>query len=138
MHNYTPLATRAAHNEYVCDKCGHTLLFQSARDPYASQGKFKKRVNYACGLLGHRVHAVATGSKTTEYACLCGHPFIKASATLRMIRHPPACVLLGHFVTLNQIRGDWAEYVCRRCGHPFCFKFAAVDPIDSDTAVGTL
>jgi predicted RNA-binding Zn-ribbon protein involved in translation (DUF1610 family) len=121
-HHYVPIATRAAHHEYICEKCGHSLLFESARDPYEGSIRFKKRVNYACGLFGHHVHVVATGLKATEYACQCGHSFVKTQAALTMIRHPLACVLLGHLVTANQIRGHWAEYTCRRCGHPFYFK----------------
>ena len=121
-HHYVPIATRAAHHEYVCEKCGHPLLLELDRDLYASQSKFNKRVNYACGLLGHRVHVVTTGSKATEYACLCGHSFVKAQAGFTVIRHPLACVLLGHLVVANEIRGQWAEYVCQRCGHPFYFR----------------
>lgn len=131
-HHYILVARRAAHHEYVCEKCGHPLLFESARDPYASQGKFRKRVDYACGLLGHRVHVVAAGVKATEYACLCGHSFVKAQRSLTVIRHPLACVLLGHFVTLNEIRDKWAEFICRRCGHPFCFRLAASAGFESD------
>ncbi len=131
-HYYDPIATRAAHHEYVCEKCGHSLLLELARDSYAGMGKFRKRVSYACGLFGHRVHVVATGSKATEYACLCGHSFVKAQRALKLIRHPLACVLLGHFVAINQIRDDWAEYVCRRCGHPFYFRLAAFSQIESD------
>ena len=124
-HCYVPIATRAAHHEYVCEKCGHSLLFELARDPYAGHGKFKKRVSYGCGLFGHRVHVVTTGSNATEYACRCGHPFVKAEGTFTVIRHPLACVLLGHCVIANEIRGHWAEYVCRRCGHPFYFRQGA-------------
>jgi DNA-directed RNA polymerase subunit RPC12/RpoP len=123
-HHYVPIAMRAAHHEYVCEKCGHPLLLESARDPYAGHGEFKKAVSYACGLFGHRVHVVAAGSKSTEYACLCGHSFVKGEGALTLIRHPLACVLLGHFVAANEIRGGWAEYVCRRCGHPFYFRLA--------------
>ena len=124
-HHYVPIAKRAAHNEYVCGKCGHPLLFESARDPYLSHRKFSKRVSYGCGLFGHRVHVVATRSKATEYACRCGHSFVKAKGFLKVIRHPLACVLLGHFVAANESRGSWAEYVCRRCGHPFYFRLDA-------------
>jgi DNA-directed RNA polymerase subunit RPC12/RpoP len=121
-HHYVPMATRAAHHEYVCEKCGHPLLFELSRDPYAGRGKFKKRVSYGCGLFGHRVHVVTAGSKASEYACRCGHSFVKAQGAFTVIRHPLACVLLGHFVIANEIRGQWAEYVCRRCGHPFYFR----------------
>jgi DNA-directed RNA polymerase subunit RPC12/RpoP len=123
-HHYVPIATRAAHHEYLCGKCGHSLLFELARNPHPSHSGFEKRVSYGCGLFGHRVHIVATRSNATEYACLCGHSFIKAQRALTMIRHPLACVMLGHFVSVNEIRGDWAEYVCHRCGHPFYFELA--------------
>lgn len=131
-HHYEPMATRADHHEYVCEKCGHSLLFELASDSYARLSNFRKRVSYACGLFGHRVHVVATGSRTTEYACECGHPFVKTPGALTLIRHPLRCVLLGHFITLHEIRGDWAEYVCHVCGHPFCFRFAAFTQVESD------
>ncbi len=129
-HHYVAVASRAAHNEYVCERCGHPLLFESADDPYSSHDKFNKRVNYACGLLGHRVHVVETGSKATEYACRCGHSFLKAQRSLTIIRHPLTCVVLGHFITVNQIRGEWTEFVCLRCGHPFCFKLTACGQLE--------
>lgn len=132
-HHYSQFASRAGHNEYVCERCGHPLLFELACDPYAKHAQFKKRVNYACGLLGHRVHVVETRFETTEYACRCGHSFIKAQRALTLIRHPLTCVVLGHFLTINQIRDEWAEYICFRCGHPFCFALAASDPLESDS-----
>lgn len=121
-HHYLARGTRAQHNEYVCERCGHTLLFPLESDPYSSHNKFNKKVDYVCGLLGHHVHVVKQRSKATEYACRCGHPFLKAQADLKMIRHPISCVLLGHYITVNDTRDAWAEYVCLRCGHPFCFK----------------
>jgi len=123
-HHYVPVARRAAHNEYVCERCGHPLLFAVARDPYSSDSKFKKKVNYGCGLFGHRVHVVRTETDMTEYACRCGHSFVKRQSDLTVIRHPLACVLMGHLVSINEIRGGWAEYLCLRCGHPFCFRLA--------------
>ena len=131
-HHYVPVARRAAHNEYVCERCGHPLLFELARDPYSGHDKFKKKVNYICGLFGHRVHVVGTRSKTTEYACRCGHSFVKAQRALNVIRHPLSCVILGHFVTVNEVRGEWTEYVCVRCGHPFCFRLATGSQLESD------
>lgn len=122
-HQYVPIARRSRHNEYVCKRCGHPLLLEVARDPYDSNEKFKKRVNYACGLLGHRVHVVETGAKATEYACRCGHSFLKKETALELIRHPLSCMLLGHYLIVNQLRGEWMEYVCFRCGHPFCFSW---------------
>jgi DNA-directed RNA polymerase subunit RPC12/RpoP len=124
-HHYIPVGRRADHNEYVCERCGHPLLFKSAFDPYSRHNQFKKKVSYLCGLFGHRVHVVETGSRTTEYACRCGHSFIKEPRGLTVIRHPPACVMLGHVITFNQTRSEWVEYVCLRCGHPFSFKLAS-------------
>jgi DNA-directed RNA polymerase subunit RPC12/RpoP len=121
-HHYVARGKRAEHNEYVCERCGHTLLFNLGSDLYSSHNRFKKKVDYVCGLLGHRVHVVKQGLKATEYACRCGHPFLKAQTNLKVIRHPLRCVVLGHYITVNEIRGAWAEYVCIRCGHPFCFK----------------
>jgi len=123
-HHYVPLARRSDHNEYVCERCGHPLLFEMTDDPYSTRNKFKKKVSYGCGLFGHRVHVVETGSTATEYACRCGHSFVKAQRALTVIRHPLSCVVLGHFLAINEVRGEWAEYVCLRCGHPFCFRLA--------------
>ena len=121
-HHYISGGMRAQHNEYVCERCGHTLLFASGADNYSRHNKFKKKVDYLCGLLGHRVHVVKNGPKATEYACRCGHPFLKAQTDLQVIRHPMKCVVLGHYVTVNDTRDSWVEYVCLRCGHPFRFK----------------
>src|SRR5262245_22686666 len=57
-HHYIACDKRAQHNEYVCERCGHTLLFELTSDPCSSHNKFKKKVDYICGLLGHRVHVV--------------------------------------------------------------------------------
>jgi DNA-directed RNA polymerase subunit RPC12/RpoP len=136
-HHYFLIATRSAHHEYICERCGHSLLFESVCDPCGRRSKFAKRVSYGCGLFGHRVHVVGSRSNATEYACRCGHPFVKASPGLNVIRHPLACVLLGHFIALSEIRSPWAEYVCRRCGHPFYFKLAAFDQLESEAVVRT-
>lgn len=133
-HQYAPIATRAGHHEYVCEKCGHSLLFEAAHDPHASLSKFKKRVNYGCGLFGHRVHVVTERSEAIEYACQCGHSFVKSQNALKVIRHPLACIMLGHFVIGNEIRGEWAEYLCSRCGHPFSFRLAAMDQHQTHTS----
>ena len=34
-HTYIRTGARPGHNEYVCIRCGHTLLFELDRDPYA-------------------------------------------------------------------------------------------------------
>lgn len=123
-HHYVSITRRSAHNEYVCERCGHPLLTDFHNEPYSTRNRFKKRVNYRCGLLGHHVYVVEGRSGTTEYVCRCGHSFLKRQSALTMIRHPLACVLGGHLLGINELRGDWAEYVCVRCGHPFCFKLA--------------
>src|SRR5262245_50226584 len=99
-HHYVASDQRGQHNEYVCERCGHPLLFDLHSDPYSSHNKFKKKVSYFCGLLGHRVHVVEKGSKATEYACRCGHSFLKSRSDLKVIRHPMSCVVLGHNVTI--------------------------------------
>ena len=124
-HHYVVCGKHGQHNEYVCERCGHPLLFELGSDPYSSHNEFKKKVSYLCGLMGHRVHIVKNDSKATEYACRCGHSFLKAQSDLKVIRHPLKCVVLGHYVIVNDIRDLWAEYVCLRCGHPFCFKLTA-------------
>jgi DNA-directed RNA polymerase subunit RPC12/RpoP len=131
-HHYVHIATRAAHDEYVCDKCGHPLLLELVRVPHENRTNFTKRVNYGCGLRGHRVHVVANGLRGTEYACLCGHSFVKTTSAMTIIRHPLACIVQGHLLKINEVRGEWAEYVCCRCGHPFCFKVDGVGALNSD------
>jgi DNA-directed RNA polymerase subunit RPC12/RpoP len=136
-HHYEKLADRDGCHEYVCTQCGHPLLFEAAHDPYAAFATFKKKVRYLCGLFGHRAKHVATRHGYEEYACFCGHSFLKLaggtstfafSATVdkdvaprRVIRHPAICVIAGHFIHFLATRGGYAEYVCINCGHPFCF-----------------
>jgi hypothetical protein len=43
------------------------------------------------------------------------------SARARHIRHPLVCFFQGHRVEWLAGRGMLDEYVCRDCGHPFCF-----------------
>jgi transposase-like protein len=103
-----------------------------------------------CGLFGHRVRRVATRDGFDEYACHCGHSFLKedkpsafapgasafASATadksadkkglsLQKIRHPAVCVVSGHYIHFLAKRAGFSEYVCQNCGHPFCFADGA-------------
>ena len=116
-----PTAVRAGHNEYVCVRCGHPLLFETASDPYAGAPSFPKRVRYLCGLTGHRVHVVCQRNGFTEYACGCGHTFLLGRAGLARVRHPLICVLAGHFVRFVESRAGHSEYRCRNCGHTFGF-----------------
>ncbi len=120
-HTYQRLIDRDGHHEYVCVQCGHPLLFRADRDPYAREVRFEKKVRYLCGLFGHRVEIVATRDGIVEYACHCGHSFLKPDHALKTIHHPMVCVLLGHWIRFVTRRGRFAEYVCRNCGHPFCF-----------------
>jgi hypothetical protein len=120
-HTYQRMAERDAHHEYVCVQCGHPLVFEADADPYAGTARFKKKVRYLCGLFGHRVHRVGERNGFVEHACHCGHSFLKSDRRARVIRHPLVCVALGHFVRYVSSRAGYSEYVCRNCGHPFCF-----------------
>ena len=129
-HDYEKLGDRHGCHEYVCRQCGHPLLFDAARDPYAASPNFKKKVRYLCGLVGHRVRHVATREGLEEYACFCGHSFLKSveeapPSRVGKLRHPAVCVISGHFIRFLAKRGGFAEYVCVNCGHPFCFAYAA-------------
>ena len=133
-HEYEKLADRDGCHEYVCVQCGHPLLFEAEHDPYAAAPTFKKKVRYLCGVFGHRVRHVATRDGFEEFACFCGHSFLKSvetaapSATSK-IRHPAICVISGHRIQYVTRRGGFAEYVCRDCGHPFCFAYHALHEI---------
>ena len=120
-HDYERLTDRDGCHEYVCTQCGHPLLFDAEHDPYAASTTFKKKVRYLCGLFGHHVHAVATRNGFTEYACHCGHSFLKPERGARIIRHPLRCFFRAHRIRFLARRCGFAEYVCTDCGHPFCF-----------------
>ena len=95
--------------------CGHPLLFHADHDPYADGVIFNKKVRYLCGLFGHRVHAVVERDGFREFACHCGHTFLKpegahhASSHLRVQRASRP---------LRDTRAGYGEFVCRDCGHP--------------------
>ena len=135
-HQYEKLAERDGCHEYVCVQCGHPLLFDAERDPYAAAPTFKKKVRYLCGVFGHRVRHVTTRDCFEEYACFCGHSFLKeiykpkgvTSPDPKVIRHPAICVVSGHFIHFLTRRSGFAEYVCVSCGHPFCFALKSQDP----------
>ena len=124
-HTYVPTGTRHGHNEYVCDRCGHPLLFEQERDPYAGEGRFAKKVRYLCNLFGHRVHTVCERHGFTEYACRCGHTFLRRRPGLARVTHPPICTVAGHFIRFVERRDGYAEHRCRNCGHTFGFVEAA-------------
>ena len=120
-HTYVLLASRHGHNEYVCVRCGHPLVFPLSADPFAHRGVFDKKVRYACGLFGHHVSRVTERDGFVEYTCFCGHSFLKGDHTGPKVRHPLICFFTAHRIRFVSRRGGYAEYVCRDCGHPFCF-----------------
>jgi DNA-directed RNA polymerase subunit RPC12/RpoP len=120
-HTYTKLTERDGHHEYVCVQCGHPLLFDADHDPYRADARFNKKVRYVCGIFGHHVHMVADRNGYREFACHCGHTFLKPQEGLRHITHPAICVMSGHRIRYVTRRAGYLEYVCRHCGHPFCF-----------------
>lgn len=83
--------------------------------------QFTKKVRYLCGLFGHRVTRVAARDGFVEYACACGHSFLKRADAAGTIRHPLVCFFFAHRIVFLTRRAGYAEYVCRDCGHPFCF-----------------
>ncbi len=120
-HTYKRLADRGSYHEYVCVQCGHPLLFRADRDPYTAAGQFTKKVRYLCGLFGHRVVRAGGRHGLVEYACHCGHSFLRSEEGLSKIRHPMICVVAGHWIRFFATRDSFSEYICRNCGHPFCF-----------------
>ena len=120
-HTYVRLADRDGAHEYVCVRCGHPLVFPANADRFADRALFTKRVRYACGLFGHRVFEVAERDGFVEYACHCGHSFLKRAGGARTIRHPLICFLTAHRIRFLARRAGFVEYVCEDCGHPFCF-----------------
>jgi predicted RNA-binding Zn-ribbon protein involved in translation (DUF1610 family) len=120
-HTYVRLADRDGAHEYVCVQCGHPLVFPADADRFADRGRFTKKVRYLCGLFGHRVRMVAVRSGFVEYACHCGHSFLKRENAARTIRHPLRCFFTAHRVRYLGARHGYGEYVCEDCGHPFCF-----------------
>lgn len=120
-HTYVRLADRDDAHEYVCVRCGHPLVLPASADRFANRDRFVKKVRYACGLFGHRVTAVASRDGFVEYACHCGHSFLKSSGGAGKIRHPLVCFFRAHRIRFLSRRAGYAEYVCVDCGHPFCF-----------------
>ena len=121
-HTYIRLAARQGHHEYVCVRCGHPLVFDARHDRFAQRETFHKKVRYACGLFGHHVHAVTERDGFVEYTCFCGHSFLKNEHAGRKIRHPLICFFTAHRLRYVTTRAGYAEFVCRDCGHPFCFR----------------
>ena len=133
-HTYKRLIERDGHTEYVCVQCGHPLLFRCDADPYRESAVFNKKVRYLCGLFGHDVHVVADRNGYREFACHCGHTFLKhldAASEVTHITHPAICVFSGHRIGYLTRRGGYLEYVCRDCGHPFCFVEPGISRSDN-------
>jgi DNA-directed RNA polymerase subunit RPC12/RpoP len=72
-------------------------------------------------VFGHHVKTVTARDGFSEYACPCGHTFLKKRTDLKKITHPWICILAGHFVRFVGTRCGHSEYVCNNCGHPFLF-----------------
>jgi predicted RNA-binding Zn-ribbon protein involved in translation (DUF1610 family) len=120
-HTYQHLVDRDNYHEYVCVQCGHPLLFAADSDPYASSPLFDKKVRYLCGIFGHHVSRVTTRNGLVEYACGCGHTFLRPESKVATVKHPLRCVMAGHWVSFLTARAGYAEFLCLHCGHPFCF-----------------
>ena len=125
QHSYVLAGSRDGHNEYMCRQCGHPLLFASGVDPYSGSPRFRKKVRYLCNLFGHASHVVTRRAGMTEYACGCGHSFLREAPDLERVTHPPVCTLLGHFVRFVERRNGYSEHACRNCGHTFGFTSPA-------------
>jgi hypothetical protein len=114
------MGVRSDHHEYVCTACGHPLLFAS-ESLYAWRGEFHKQVRYLCNLFGHDAHLVGQRAGFDEYACHCGHSFLRRGRVKGKLRHPLVCFFAGHFITRLGKRWGAVEYCCRNCGHTFYF-----------------
>jgi hypothetical protein len=119
-HSYMKTGERNDHSEYICNDCGHPLLFEQSSSPYARREYFRKFVRHRCGWFGHVVHTVSERCGLAEYACHCGHSFLLQAKGLTKVRHPMGCIMTGHRISLLTRRGDHLEFRCRDCGHPFC------------------
>lgn len=120
-HQYIKAGVRDGHAEFVCEDCGHPLLFRINNEKYGSHDNFHKSVSFGCIIRGHRLHVVAERQDLFEYACECGHSFLLGEANRQRFWHPLICFFAGHFIRLQEGREEMLEFRCRNCGHPFCF-----------------
>ncbi len=127
-HSYTKTGERDGHCEYICNRCGHPLLFEQKTSPYAKRQYFHKGVRHRCNLVGHRVHIASERCGLTEYVCHCGHSFLLKAKEKTKVRHPLVCVLTGHRINLLTLRNGHLEFRCRDCGHPFCLAEGTDQP----------
>jgi DNA-directed RNA polymerase subunit RPC12/RpoP len=126
-HTCMRLDNRDGHHEFVCSSCGHPILIEEERTKYSKLRSLHKKQRYLCSVFGHQVHKVVDREGMTEYACRCGHSFLKTQNDLGEVKHPMVCLFSGHFVTFLAHRGDYAEYLCRNCGHTFYFPGPTVE-----------
>lgn len=131
-HKYEKIGERDGHGEYVCESCGHPMLFAIGVSPYASQDRFHKFVRPRCGLGGHSVHAVTTRNGMTEYACDCGHSFLLPQKELTKVRHPLICLFTGHSIRPFARLDGVPEFRCENCGHPFCLTAKPTTKSETD------
>lgn len=120
-HHYQRIITRSGYTEYACTTCGHPLLFSEKGDPFCHRSHFKKKVRYICNLFGHDTRKVAGRHGLHEYACLCGHSFLKNQEMNGIIKHPLICLFAGHLVSFVGRRAGFVEHLCQNCGHTFLF-----------------
>lgn len=120
-HTCVKIDNRDGHHEFMCSSCGHPILIEEERSGYAGKRSMHKRQRYLCSVFGHRVHEVTKRDGMTEYACGCGHSFLKSKDDLTEVKHPLVCLFSGHFVTHLARREGYSEYLCRNCGHTFYF-----------------
>ena len=119
-HSYIFLGSRDHHDEYMCTRCGHPLLFSVEKNIFPEKQKFRKKARYLCNLFGHKVHPVTQRQSLWEYACFCGHSFLKKKRQVKTkITHPLRCFFAGHFVENIGDRSDCSEFLCTVCGHTF-------------------
>jgi predicted RNA-binding Zn-ribbon protein involved in translation (DUF1610 family) len=111
-------------SRFGCDARGSSRVCLCG-SAYLQNGGEETRIRHTVScftnLFGHRVHAVTERAGFSEYACECGHNFLKRAQRLKRVTHPLICPLVGHFVSHVEQRGSYGEYVCRNCGHTFLF-----------------
>lgn len=120
-HHYRKLTVRDGYNEYICDNCGHPLMFSEENDIFSEKNQFTKKVRYQCNITKHLVQKVVERNGFSEYACFCGHTFLKDQPNLTEISHPAICAWIGHITEHVCDRSGISEYVCRNCGHTFYY-----------------
>jgi hypothetical protein len=119
-HTYQHVMERNSHEEYMCTRCGHPLLLRRpALHRTRPSRRFRKKVRYLCNLFGHKVHPVTVRQSLFEYACFCGHTFVKRAEEGPKITHPVLCLVAGHYVEWIASRRNLSEFACKNCGHTF-------------------